>query len=153
MAKEIERKFLVKNLPSELTSFQNFELLQGYIPHTEAVEERVRMEGSRYFHTFKSKDKKNRDESNEEIDAFQFEMLWPLTTARLEKTRFNIPCLDRKIELDIYYGRLTGLVTAEIEFDTVEQAANFVPPDWFGEEVTEDDRYKNRNLASKGLPY
>ena len=49
MAKEIERKFLVKNLPSELTSFQNFELLQGYIPHTEAVEERERMEGSRYF--------------------------------------------------------------------------------------------------------
>ncbi|MEK6912876.1 MAG: hypothetical protein AABX26_02880 [Nanoarchaeota archaeon] len=58
MGKEIERKFLVRNLPGNLGVFQSEEILQGYIPHTDTIEERLRLKGNRYFHTFKSKDKK-----------------------------------------------------------------------------------------------
>ena len=58
--------------------------------------------------------------------------------------------MDRTVELDIYCGDLTGLITAEVEFDTLEQQVNFVPPSWFGEDVTENERYKNRNLSAKG---
>lgn len=153
MGKEIERKFLVRNLPGNLGVFQSEEILQGYIPHTDTIEERLRLKGNRYFHTFKSKDKKDREESDTEIGAYEFEKLWPLTTAKLEKTRFRIPYAGRTIELDIYYGKLSGLITAEVEFDTLEQQVNFVPPSWFGEDVTENERYKNRNLAAKGLPH
>ncbi|MBI3308179.1 MAG: adenylate cyclase, partial [Candidatus Melainabacteria bacterium] len=40
----------------------------------------------------------------------------------------------------------------EVEFDSVEQARKFNPPDWFGKEVTADKRYRSKNLAIKGLP-
>ena len=110
------------------------------------------MDGNRYFHTFKSKDRANREESEEEISAFEFERLWPLTTTTVEKVRYQIPHGDVTIELDIYYGNLQGLVTAEVEFTNERRARNFVPPIWFGKEVTYEEKYKNRILAEKGYP-
>jgi adenylate cyclase len=41
---------------------------------------------------------------------------------------------------------------AEVEFPSDEEAAQFVPPPWFGLEVTEDEHYKNVNLALHGRP-
>jgi adenylate cyclase len=47
---------------------------------------------------------------------------------------------------------LDGLVVAEIEFPSEEDAKAFQPPHWLGEEVTGDHRYMNETLATKGLP-
>jgi CYTH domain-containing protein len=52
----------------------------------------------------------------------------------------------------VYSGALTGLMVAEVEFPSEEAARAFVPPAWFGREVTNDSRYKNRRLATEGLP-
>ncbi len=81
-------------------------------------------------------------------------MLWPLTEGRrLEKRRYAIPFGDGlTIELDVYHGRLGGLLTAEVEFDTPAAASAFAPPDWFGRELTDDPHYKNKRLATQGLP-
>ncbi len=64
------------------------------------------------------------------------------------KTRLFIP-LDRGLtaELDVYHGKLDGLVVAEVEFPTEEAANLFEKPAWFGAEVTYDDRFRNKNLA------
>ncbi|MBP9483819.1 MAG: adenylate cyclase, partial [Negativicutes bacterium] len=57
------------------------------------------------------------------------------------------------VSVDIYHGNeLTGLAVVEVEFDSLEAAASFVPPNWFGHEVTADQRYKNANLAKSGKP-
>ena len=56
-------------------------------------------------------------------------------------------------ELDVYHGELTGLVTVEVEFSSLEEAESFSPPAWFGEDITEDKRYKNKNLARNGRPF
>ena len=56
------------------------------------------------------------------------------------------------IELDVYTGDLEGLVVAEVEFDSEEAAEAFAPPEWFGEDVTDDVRYKNQRLARDGAP-
>jgi adenylate cyclase len=63
-----------------------------------------------------------------------------------------IPAGDRMIELDVYEGPLAGLVTAEVEFPSERDGSAFEPPAWFGEEVTDDDRYKNEALAREGIP-
>jgi len=52
------------------------------------------------------------------------------------------------IELDIYSGDLAGLIVAEVEFASEDEADAFEPPNWFGPEVTDDARYKNQNLAT-----
>jgi adenylate cyclase len=52
----------------------------------------------------------------------------------------------------VYHGRLNGLRTAEIEFESLAAATAFVPPGWLGRDVTDDPRYKNKRLATQGLP-
>ena len=52
----------------------------------------------------------------------------------------------------MYTGDLEGLVVAEVEFDSETAAEAFAPPEWFGEDVTEDVRYKNQRLARDGAP-
>jgi CYTH domain-containing protein len=56
------------------------------------------------------------------------------------------------IEVDVYSGALEGLVVAEVEFDDPWGAESYVPPYWFGREVTADSAYKNRSLALHGRP-
>jgi adenylate cyclase len=57
-----------------------------------------------------------------------------------------------EIEVDVYQGELEGLIVAEIEFDSEEQARGFEPPDWLGDDVTGDERFLNENLAVDGAP-
>ena len=59
---------------------------------------------------------------------------------------------QRVIEVDVFHGPLNGLITAEVEFRSRESAADFTPPPWLHTEVTADPRYKNRCLATDGLP-
>lgn len=49
-------------------------------------------------------------------------------------------------ELDIYKS-IPDLITVEVEFKTLEEANEFIPPIWFGKEITNDQNYKNKNLA------
>jgi adenylate cyclase len=151
---EIERKFLVEQLPDGLDSFPSREIEQGYLAITDDVEVRVRRYGQESFVTVKSSGDESRVEEEIEIDGHRFDSLWPLTEGRrVEKRRYRIPAGDGlTIELDVYHGRLTGLITAEVEFGSRADADGFAPPAWLSREVTNDPRYKNKRLATEGLP-
>ena len=71
---------------------------------------------------------------------------------RVEKTRHLLPWGVHTIELDVYTGALEGLLVAEIEFASEQEAVALDPPAWFGRDITSDERYKNRQLARLGLP-
>lgn len=150
---EIERKYLVVSPPPSLEKHASRSILQGYVAIEEGgTEVRLRRKGARYFETVKSGRGLERMEAEVELSEAQFEALWPSVGDRqVEKTRYEIPAGDMTIELDVYSGRLAGLMTAEVEFDSVAASETFEPPAWIGTEVTEDERYKNRNLASRGL--
>lgn len=152
--KEIERKFLVQSLPDNLDQYHHEEINQGYVVVSEnGTEIRLRKEGNRYFQTIKSGGGKVRAETEIEISEGQFNSLWQTTEGkRLEKVRYKIPHGEQIIELDIYRGSLDGLVSAEVEFDSPEESNQFVPPEWFGKDVTNDRRYKNQSLVLRGLP-
>ena len=147
---EIERKFLVKSIP-DLTGIIPVYIRQGYLKIADP-EERVRekrsAKGKSYVHTVKGGYGLCRSETETEISAEEFEKKWPLTKGhRVEKARYKIPYAGLIIELDVYLNKLDGLHVAEVEFDSVEQAENFIPPEWFGRDVTNDAKYKNKNLA------
>jgi adenylate cyclase len=114
----------------------------------------VRRRGGQAYLTVKSGGGRVRVEEEIEIDDGRFERLWPLTEGRrIEKTRYEIPADGGlTIELDVYTGALDGLVTAEVEFGSEEAADAYEPPEWLGEDITEDLRYKNQRLAVDGLP-
>lgn len=152
--KEIERKFLVKSLPENLEQYSSKEITQGYIAVSEdGTEIRLRKKGDKHFQTVKSGGGKVRTEVEIEITKEQFDSLWGTTEGkRIEKIRYVIPHEGAKIELDVYHGKLEGLTTVEVEFDSVEASDGFDPPEWFGREVTEDRKYKNQSLAIYGIP-
>jgi len=154
MTSEIERKFLTHKLPQDVHRYALKKIIQGYLAITEdGTEIRLRKIGNAYFQTVKSGQGLKRQEVETELTDFQFSLLWSLTEGkRVEKRRYDIPFEDWIIELDIYEGALEGLVTAEVEFNSQEDAESFTPPEWMGQEVTQDERYKNKNLALHGMP-
>ena len=150
MSIEIERKFLVRELPRDLTSYPSNEIAQGYLVSLDdGLQVRLRKSGERYSLTFKRGTGNVREEREVELTVTQFDRLWPATGGkRLVKTRYEIPLGDRIVEIDVYHERHQGLVVAEVEFDEEEAARNFQPPDWLGNDVTGDPRYSNQLLAS-----
>ena len=66
----------------------------------------------------------------------------------LAKTRYKIPLGDHlTIEIDIFHGNFEGLILAEVEFPTIEEAENFQPPEYFGRDVTVSTEYHNSTLS------
>jgi CYTH domain-containing protein len=149
---EIERKFLVASKPAGLG--EGTPIRQGYLPlDIEDVELRVRAKGEARVVTVKGGHGQSRDEQEGEIGSAAFEVLWPLTEGRrIEKTRYEIEHGELTIELDEYGGDLEGLLVAEIEFDSADEAERFEPPGWLGRELTGDERYSNAALAERGMP-
>lgn len=152
--KEIERKFIIENLPRDLEKYPHHEIRQGYLAITEdGTEIRIRQKDQQYFLTVKSGGRLQRDEVEIKLIRDEFTRLWPLTIGkRIEKVRHELEHAGNFIELDVYGSSLKGLVTAEVEFQSLEDSESFVPPEWFGREVTQDERHKNKNLAVHGLP-
>jgi adenylate cyclase len=144
----------VPSTPDGLERFRSEPISQGYLAIGESGEEvRLRRIGGETYLTVKRGLGQVREEGEVALDRGQFDALWPLTEGRrVEKTRYRVPAEESEFELDVYEGELAGLVTAEVEFDSEESAEAFQPPDWLGEEVTDDDRYKNERLARDGLP-
>lgn len=147
--REIERKFLLKRLPDGLADYPHEEIAQGYLSvERGGVQVRLRKKGGVRSFTYKRGNKSEREEREIRVSAEQFNALWPATEGRrLSKIRYDIPFGERTIEVDVYTGRHDGVVVAEVEFPDEESCGNFVPPDWFGEDVTGKSRYSNVLMA------
>lgn len=146
---EIERKFLIKELPVNIERYSHKEFEQAYLCTEPVV--RVRREGEEYVLTYKSKGLMVRREENLPLSKAAYEHLREKADgAVIRKTRYFIPEKNNlTIELDVFHGKHEGLILAEVEFPTVEIAEGYQPPEWFGEEVTFSDAYHNSNLSKK----
>lgn len=150
---EIERKWLVDALPGDITQFPSSDIRQGYLAVTDHFEARLRQQAGKFTLTEKSAGGLVREEKELEISEGIFNRHWSDTEGRrIEKTRYLVPHGFQTIEVDVYKGRHEGLVVAELEFMCSALAKQFDPPQWLGEEVTENRAYKNKNLAVQGLP-
>ena len=148
---EIERKFLINELPN-LNNYPHKKIVQGYISTDPVI--RIRQMDDTYCVCVKSQGHMIREEFELNITKEQCDALWPkVEHAPIAKTRYFIP-LDNDLtaELDVYKGALDGLLTVEVEFISPLDASNFIPPSWFGEDITHDNRYKNNHLSVYGMP-
>jgi CYTH domain-containing protein len=149
---EVERKFLVPD-PPDLGGTESDEIEQGYLAIGSEGEVRLRRKGEKLVLTAKRGAGISRDEAEVDLDAEAFDRLWPLTEGRrLHKRRHVIPHGELTIELDVYEGDLEGLVVAEVEFPSEDDANRFEPPAWLGDDVTGEERYLNETLAARGRP-
>jgi len=150
--REIERKYLLRELPAAVAGAPSVEIDQGYLPG-ERINERIRRtrgsDGLRYYRTIKAGSGIDRLEIEEETTELFFSTLWPLTRGcRVRKRRYFIQEGELTWEIDEFLDR-DGLWLAELELDSAEQTV--VPPAWLRDsierEVTDDSRYTNHSLA------
>ena len=148
---EIERKFLISQLPGDLASYPSLQIEQGYLCVDPVV--RIRRQNDSYILTYKSSGMLEREEYNLPLTREAYLHLRPKADGCLiTKRRYRIPFGAHTIELDIFEGAHQGLVLAEVEFASRQEALSFSPPSWFCEDVTFDPRYHNSYLAFHTAP-
>jgi len=150
---EIERKFLLAELPPTMRLARREPIRQGYLALDGDTEVRVRITPKRAVLTIKSGRGGVRTEEEVVLDKRQGDALWELTEGRrLQKSRRQMRIDGHDVDVDEYAGALDGLVVAEVEFVDEESARAFEAPSLFVRELTGDPAYANRNLALFGLP-
>ena len=150
MALEIERKFLVDQAKWTPTG-QGIRLVQAYLSLDPNPTVRIRIAGEKAFLTIKGR--------SESISRPEFEYKIPVRDARelqkmaisnpVEKIRYKMMYQGFLWEVDVFSGKNSGLIMAEIELESENQ--EFPRPDWLLEEVSYDGRYYNSYLS--GCPF
>ncbi len=146
---EIERKFLIvkEKLPDNYYEYPCNELEQAYIITDPVL--RIRKKDNEYILTYKGPGFMSRQEEEFPLSEEAYNKLLSKTEGTvISKTRYKLPEKDDlTIELDIFHKDLDGLMLAEVEFPDEKTANEYIPPDWFGRDVTTDGTYHNSNLS------
>lgn len=148
MGKEIERKFLIQSDDYKKQASKSIRIQQGYISsHPERIV-RIRIADDQAFLTIKGKGEISRYEWEKEIDLEEGKDLIQLCEAGIiDKTRFLVPVKAHVFEVDEFYGENEGLVIAEVELQSIDEA--FPKPEWLGKEVTGIQKYYNAYLKDR----
>ena len=151
MPQEIERKFLVKG-DYKQHAVSSSRILQGYICRSKERSVRVRLSGQKGYITIKGATTGfSRYEWEKEIPPREAEGLMKLCLpGTIDKTRTLVEYKGHTWEIDEFHGVHKGLVLAEIELKSEEEA--FDLPPFIGREVTGDPRYYNTYLAEHPAP-
>jgi CYTH domain-containing protein len=130
------------------------ELRQGYLALDGDVGVRIRADGDDRWLTVKGGRGRSRTEVEVRIGEEEFQELWPFAGERtVSKERTRVRLDDGLVaEVDTFHGRHEGLVLVEVELSSDDEADAFVPPPWFGEDVTDQPWASNAWLAVHGLP-
>ena len=149
MAHEIERKFLVSGdgwRAGEDGVLQK----QGYITIADHAVVRTRIEGTKATLTIKGAQQGlTRAEFEYEIPVADAEALLELCPVVVEKTRHKREFGGYTWEIDVFHGQNDGLITAEVELPSEDTEVEL--PDWVGEDVSMDVRYRVAALSK--APY
>lgn len=147
--KETERKFLIETAPEGYESYPFHMIEQAYLCTDPVV--RVRREDSTYYLTYKGPGLLSREEANLPLTEESYAHLLKKADGNiLTKKRYLIPVENHPeltIEFDVFEGQFAGLMLAEVEFASEEEANAFIPPAWFTKEVTYSGEYQNSRLS------
>ncbi len=143
---EIERKFLIDDFPNHLQPKKEIIIEQAYISTNPVI--RIRRANDDYILTVKGKGLIKREEFELFITSEQYENLKQKIEYNLiEKTRYIYKDNNITYEIDKFYGKLKGLMIAEVEFENMEESDDFIPPNWIKKELSMDRRFQNSNLC------
>lgn len=152
MAQEIERKFLVTG-EFKSQAYAQSRIVQGYISSARGRTVRVRIRDEKGYLTIKGASNASgtsRYEWEHELPLAEAQELMKLCEPGvIDKTRYLVRSGVHTFEVDEFYGENAGLIVAEVELSSEEEA--FVKPCFIGREVTGDVRYYNSQLMQK--PY
>lgn len=148
--KELEYKYLVdENKWRELKKPSSELIVQGFLSKSKELVVRVRIKGDKGFLTLKGKSEGiSRTEFEYEIPVKEAEsILDQFTDKVIRKQRFEIVDHGKTWEVDVFEGKLEGLIIAELEVS--DEAETFVKPSWVTKDVSTDPNYFNAILIDQ----
>ena len=154
---EIERRFLVKDLSSlDLSQYKCKRIIQDYLYKDKftAIRKRKTVLDDNVSFTYTIKTRKigiSVNELENEISEEEYNNLKVHPNFNhIDKIRYIIPYIDNlNIELDVFNDNFDGIIFAEIEFKSEEQANSVKLPEWFGPEIT--NKLTNSDMASRSI--
>ena len=151
MSIEIERKFLVASNNFKAEAYKKNYIKQGFLNSDKERVVRVRLTDETAFLTIKGKSNKtgiSRFEWEKEISKKDAKGLLEFCEKGvIDKLRYEVSVNNHTFEVDEFYGDNEGLIIAEVELKTENEA--FTKPDWLGEEVTGNTKYYNSQLSKQ----
>lgn len=159
MPKEIERRFLLTQVPSDFVFHASYYTQQAYvrIDETSGIEERVRYRltpdgNATFLHCRKQGSGLTRLETETPLSVLEFGqgLVNRIGSQIIKRVFYELHDL-RWIEFHIFQSH-RPLMMIEVEFKSEAEATSFQPPDWFGREVTTDSRYNSASIALNGIP-
>lgn len=166
--KELERTFLCRELPHDISKAERKEVFDCYIPKNSSHPVlRIRKNGEKFCITKKKPLNENVtmfDEETIHVDQEEFNVLSQLNGKKLRKYRYNYPFSKNIVcEIDVFLDDLQGLCLVDFEFENEEALQSFVPPSFCSVEVTDKEyvaggylcgkRYENIRLELEELGY
>lgn len=167
---EVERRFTptYQDLPEEIRKgieenlYPKSGIIQGYLGDANKTRLRCELAGLCesinlisfiFYRTWKTGQGIARFEDEKKITRGYFIRKWKEISCHLFKVRYFIPWNGITIEYNVFVDELTsGYLQIEVEFSSKRRAKAFIPPTWFGPEVTDDSRHDSFNLAMYGNP-
>lgn len=148
---EIERKYLIRELPENLETYAYHDIEQAYLCTAPVV--RIRRQDDRYILTYKSSGMMAHEEYNLPLTREAYEHLKAKADGNvITKRRYLIPLDDvLTIELDLFSGTFAWHDPRRGGVSHRGSRQHFHPPDWFIEDVTFKKEYHNSYLSSVAL--
>ena len=153
---EIEKKYKIKKIPENIEQYKKIKIEQAYLNYGSKPTVRIRKYNEdEYILSYKSRKKGYRDNlsvcDEVELDLTKeaYEHLKQKADGRvIYKTRYIVPLDDGlKVEIDFFKEFFEGVMFAEIEFKSEEQANTYKVPDWIGEDISKEKRVKNGYMS------
>jgi adenylate cyclase len=153
---EIEKTYLAKFLPNNLVKCKSKEMLDIYIPkESKHAKLRIRKSGDSYVITKKSVisegNASTQLEESIKITPEEFKAFLKIGGNIIKKTRYFYPYKDYVAEIDVFAGKLKGLVLIDFEFKNHKQLKDFVMPDFCLIDVTEEDTIAGGVLSHQSI--
>ncbi len=144
--KEIERKWILSKLP-DVSNQVSIPYERHFLFIGEGIEVRIQKKGDKY--EFERKVESNnltRTGEKFEITEAEFNHFKQYAVGSIERESYIV----EGISVKVYKGKHSGLIRAEVEFSSEEEAKRFKPLDWFGEEITDSPIGKDKILSQLG---
>ncbi|MDO8676040.1 MAG: hypothetical protein Q7K16_00030 [Candidatus Azambacteria bacterium] len=146
---ERERVFLVKELPTDINKYEPVPISVGDFFESNSTDAlKIKQKGDNCYLVKKETNTAHeRVEHIIDIKRGEYDVLVKCAVQFHRKNRYIYPYGKYACEIDYYLDRLDGYVRVEVEFDNDEDMHDFMPPEWFGEEITEISHEIHENLG------
>lgn len=152
---ELELTYLAKSLPKEIQGVEPIQMVDMYIPKSGIAHPTLRLRKLGDIHEITKKspvdnaDASRQYEHTIKLNKLEYDALAKAGGLVIEKNRYQVYINGYQAEVDVFGGKLSGLVVIDFEFATNDEKNAFLPPSVCLKNITQEPWCAGGYLAGK----